>query len=714
MQMIHKVLLLFTFSLFILHNAISQSWLWTRQGYSDIYTITSASSIAMDNKGYVWEVGIFYLPLIFATDTLLPTGNGNTFLCEYDNNGNLLWVKQTKGNCICDGKDIAVDNSGNSYITGQFYQAANFGTHTLYAYQNEAEFLVKYNSNGEVLWTRQATATNAYSNGVSVTTDGLGFEYITGSFYGTAYFYSYHVTSINSAVFIAKYDSNGEAIWVAQSTGAGSAEATSIAYSNNGDEYITGYFNGSVNFGSYKLNTPVQDIFLVKYDKDGNVLWATQSKGNPPTFSNRNYLGYCVASDIYDNAYLTGSFMDSLSFNSHVLYWNKQTTNLFYSKFSPAGSNLWLKEATPIDSNNWYGFSISTDAKNHFYLSGGTDTTSFGKINFGNYKLNADTTSLRGATIIIKFDSSGNVLCGSIINNYNELFLKNKVISDTSGNYTYLSGTFADEDIKIGDTLLKYKGGDLPFIARWIGCTENGFNALITGTPSHCSYSCNGSSMAYPNGGTAPYKFLWSDGKTTQNITGICPGKYSVVITDSADYKTSQTINIKDSFPSYAIPIDTIIYKGQSVILTAWGGKYYKWTPLASLNCSTCPNPTATPDVNTTYTVIISDSAGCNITYQILVDVDQQCNEIYVPNVFSPNANVNNILYLRSDCVKNGEFIVYDRWGNKIFDTKDLNQGWNGTYRGQPMNTETFVWYAKVNTYEGLTIIKKGNVTLIR
>ncbi|HTA84250.1 MAG TPA: gliding motility-associated C-terminal domain-containing protein [Bacteroidia bacterium] len=91
------------------------------------------------------------------------------------------------------------------------------------------------------------------------------------------------------------------------------------------------------------------------------------------------------------------------------------------------------------------------------------------------------------------------------------------------------------------------------------------------------------------------------------------------------------------------------------------------------------------------------------------------CTNIFVPDAFSPNKDgYNDVLYVRSDCIKTIDFILFDRWGEKIFETTSLNYGWDGTYKGQPMNTGSFVYYLKAQLYNGTSIEKKGSVALVR
>ncbi len=90
-------------------------------------------------------------------------------------------------------------------------------------------------------------------------------------------------------------------------------------------------------------------------------------------------------------------------------------------------------------------------------------------------------------------------------------------------------------------------------------------------------------------------------------------------------------------------------------------------------------------------------------------------SSVYVPNVFSPNGDgFNDILMVRGKAVAEIQFIVYDRWGEKVFETNDINTGWDGTYKGEPMNLAVFVYMLTGKYKNGKVIDEKGNFTLLR
>ena len=123
---------------------------------------------------------------------------------------------------------------------------------------------------------------------------------------------------------------------------------------------------------------------------------------------------------------------------------------------------------------------------------------------------------------------------------------------------------------------------------------------------------------------------------------------------------------------------------------------------------------TSTPDETITYTVTVVDSNGCTASDDVTVFVDFEY-VIWVPNIFSPNGDgSNDVAYVRGVGVETLTFVIYDRWGEKVFETNDLNIGWDGTFRGKKMNNAVFVYYLEATFLNGASTTKKGDITLVR
>ncbi len=144
----------------------------------------------------------------------------------------------------------------------------------------------------------------------------------------------------------------------------------------------------------------------------------------------------------------------------------------------------------------------------------------------------------------------------------------------------------------------------------------------------------------------------------------------------------------------------------------------YEWLPHEGLDNPFVFNPVATPSETTTYTLTVTNDEGCLAVRQITIYViSPDCQEpnIFIPNAFTPNGDGNNdVLYVRSNIIESMEFAVYNRWGQKVFETTDQAIGWDGTYKGQDLPNDVFGYYLKARCFNGEEYFKKGNVTLMR
>lgn len=207
------------------------------------------------------------------------------------------------------------------------------------------------------------------------------------------------------------------------------------------------------------------------------------------------------------------------------------------------------------------------------------------------------------------------------------------------------------------------------------------------------------------------------------------PGNYTIALAVTNPYgydsiiKTN-IIHVVDT-PNTIGLRDTCIRYGQSVQLFATQASYYTWSPAMTLSCpagsptgcdpSIIPNPIASPTVNTTYVLTGYNSKKCKYNDTLRVCVVQDCGEMFVPNAFSPNLDgVNDVLYVRGKCLKNLTFMIFNRWGEKVFETSDQKLGWDGTFNGELLNTAVFVYRLEGTTFDGNPFSQKGNVTLIR
>jgi hypothetical protein len=288
-------------------------------------------------------------------------GSADVFLVKYNSNGTVQWATAIRGNVASSddiGYGIAVDSTNSVYITGQYRhqttsltlqnasgngQANSTVTLPINTTTNADIFLVKYDSNGIVQWAtciRGNVAATAGDIGFGIAVDSTNSVYITGQYRhqttsltlqnasGNGQANSTVTLPVNSAlqtdVFLVKYNSNGIVQWATAICGGGSSTETGfgIAVDSTNSVYITGQYrtattvtpltlqnasgNGQV-FSSVTLPASVAastDVFLVKYNSNGIVQWATAICGNGTTSD----IGYGIAVDATNSVYITGQY----------------------------------------------------------------------------------------------------------------------------------------------------------------------------------------------------------------------------------------------------------------------------------------------------------------------------------------------------------------------------------------------------------------------
>lgn len=169
-----------------------------------------------------------------------------------------------------------------------------------------------------------------------------------------------------------------------------------------------------------------------------------------------------------------------------------------------------------------------------------------------------------------------------------------------------------------------------------------------------------------------------------------------------------------------AIPVaepDTIL-RGESSQLDILGTQMftYSWFPGETLSRDDIANPVATPMETTTYSVMLETDNGCAEERSVEVVVITQCVEnLFFPNAFTPNNDgKNDVLFLRGAFVEDMYFAIYNRWGEKVFESNNINIGWDGTYKGEQLSSDVFGYYLRATCIDGTEHTEQGNVSLLR
>ncbi len=217
----------------------------------------------------------------------------------------------------------------------------------------------------------------------------------------------------------------------------------------------------------------------------------------------------------------------------------------------------------------------------------------------------------------------------------------------------------------------------------------------------------------------------WSFGDgTTDNVPNTKHayargGTYNVILTTknirNCNDTTLKRVIIED-FQPYA-GRDTLIVKGESVTLNATGGNIFMWSPATYLDNPNIYNPTGYfPDTGRFYYIVDVESRfGCKGKDTVRVWVVNQ-EELLVPTAFSPNNDGRNDFFkpISAGYKSINFFNIYDRYGELVFTTHELLEGWDGTYKGKPMEIGTYFWQLSFKDIHGNDTYRKGDVTLVR
>jgi len=230
---------------------------------------------------------------------------------------------------------------------------------------------------------------------------------------------------------------------------------------------------------------------------------------------------------------------------------------------------------------------------------------------------------------------------------------------------------------------------------------------------------CLGSSMQLLGSGTGSY--FWSPSLGLSDDTIANPIANPTVNTDyilSVDNngcldKDTVTIAV-NPLAVISLSADSTICSSSSLQLQASGGNTYLWSPSTNLSATNISNPVFNSIGVDTNSYLVIATGNCGSDTGFVTITTESCN-IFIPNAFSPNGDGGNDKFLvRGGGINNILIKVYDRWGNKVFVTKNINDSWDGTNKGKLLNAGVYVYYVTGSFNNGEAIDLKGNVSLVK
>lgn len=242
---------------------------------------------------------------------------------------------------------------------------------------------------------------------------------------------------------------------------------------------------------------------------------------------------------------------------------------------------------------------------------------------------------------------------------------------------------------------------------------------------------CTGSPVQLWASGAATYSWSPANHLSATNIanpvsTTTADVTYTVTASNDASCpaQTAQvTIQVKP-LPTVNAGPDQTVTTGSIVTLNATGSadiESVQWSPADYLDCATCPYTRAEVRRSMTYSVTVTNTAGCKKSDIVSINLVCDKEAVYIPNTFSPNGDgTNDVFYVRGKGVNFiKSFRIFNRWGQEVFKREnitidDISAGWNGTYKNQPQAADVYVYFIEAYCDTNERFELRGNVTLIR
>lgn len=504
------------------------TWKWGKYGRS---SFGGGTAVICDRSlnpiivGYTTGGGF----IVFENDTIFTQGGlSGAFVVKYNSLGKVLWAKNFDGNSSDHAWDVTTDKSKNIYIVGDYGTPYTvFDSDTLFCSAGSTSFLLKLDSLGKVKWVKRID--NSLN---SICTDKYDNIYLAGSFSGPTYSIGTLTISNTFAgttnAFTAKFDSNGNVIWLKGFGGTDQETNVSLTTDKYSNVYVSGFFSSSsFTFGPNTLvnsNTSYEDVFMVKYNSTGNEMWA-KSYG-----SNLNERAYRIVADSVGNTYMTGNFYSpNLTLGTYSLT-NQGKSDAYILKSDLNGNVIWSIQVSgkQDDCVN----SLSLDPKGFVYANCRFGYPSLDTMQFGSTLIYPPANSL-DPSAVLKIDSMGGLLC------YNTLptggLLSGHNATDPDGN-SYLTSGANKSPFYIANDTLNGNLGPFIFTAKW-NC------GVYSGIPDMIEKRKDPYVFPIPNNGTF---YLLLPDEETENTELILFNSIGQIVHQQKIHKNNELISLSN------------------------------------------------------------------------------------------------------------------------------------------------------------------------
>ena len=340
---------------FLTKHSSNGDLLWARD-FGSMTGFEYGNAVKADKAGNVYMTGLFYETIDFdpgigVAELTSIAGYADIFFAKYDADGNYLWAISMGSTAGSEsGHAIITDFDDCVYLLGHFYNTMDanpgVGVAELHSVGEKDIFITKFATNGNLIWAKSlGSIDNDLVYGATV--DYEDNIIITGTYAGNIDFDLSSTTHIVNGIgerdiFIAKYDSSGAFIWAKGIGSPSDDESYDIATDQTGNVFITGFFRETVDFNPDPVGEALlvsqgsSDIFVAKYDKNGNFVWA-KGFGTDESYEE----GWSIAVDTTNNVIIAGVISGSVDFGAGSIVPHYGDKDALIAKFDNNGNTLW-------------------------------------------------------------------------------------------------------------------------------------------------------------------------------------------------------------------------------------------------------------------------------------------------------------------------------------------------------------------------------------
>lgn len=725
------------------------------------------STMAEDQSGNLYILGITY-------DNLAPIYVGTTgLILKLDKNGNEIWQKtySQTGSTSLDFGSITISQSGKIFIAAtnglEFYSGSiielnpngdiNWSkTYRAFDYTsfmditalpnndlviagkiNDYQIILKTDSIGTVLWSK-STDFQTYpddDDGLKISPDGNSI-YLIGN----------HIIDYpQRQATLTKFKLNGDLNWIKEYGYCDEEAFNGFEFGANSTIMLAGTTR------SYGVDGT--NLFLVRSDTAGYTSCMD-------VLSRSNY----ISTHLKEETILTTPTSSTYPFENHTTVVSEFLIidSLICSSTNPVGLRFHSND-TVICANSCISFINGSTFHKALDDASDTDGSPMDTSKVYKWLFPGSSTPIVDAIenptnvcypIPGKYSVSMIVTQGCKIDtlfkeNYIEVLAQNPVVTITgntsvcSGTATTLTASGANTytwspstglNTTTGATVIANpstpttytvigEAGNCTIVPQTVFVSVN-TTPTVTVTPSSPLTICTGQSKELKATGATNYSWspalgLSSTTSATVTANPETTTTYTIIGSNGSCADTVEVLITVVPSPVVGLTNDLSITWGNSSPLLVTGGETYSysWSPTTNLSCTDCSNPIASPTKNTNYCVTVTNLNNCSSTKCVSITVNIDCGELFVPNSFSPNGDkLNDSLEVKLNpgCVEEYTFIIFDRWGEKIFESNSINSSWDGKKNGKDLDNAVFVYYLKMKLIDSTTVEKKGNVSIIR